>query len=222
MSDRAHDSDETPIWLQLSAGQGPDECAWVVAQLLEFLSREAARQGLTLDLLEALPGQHRGTLKSALLGLNGPHAEVFASAWQGTIQWIGNSPYRPHHRRRNWFVGIDRFAPAPEHSWEPADFSFATTRSGGPGGQNVNKVETAVRVSHLPSGLSVLADQERSQWRNRQLGLARLIAQLAERDQQARDLARRQRHLAHSRFERGKAGWVFKGPEFKLQGLSDA
>jgi peptide chain release factor len=202
-------------WLQISSGQGPGECAWVVARLSEYLCRLAAKQGLKADLLESEPGEAAQTLKSALLSFEGQGAEAFVQAWQGTVQWIGQSPYRPHHRRKNWFVGVERFEQAAETSWNPAEFRFETTRSGGPGGQNVNKVETAVRITHLPTGLSVLSNQERTQWRNRQLGLARLIERIEKQGLEAREQVRSERWQAHHELERGNAGHIFRGPDFR-------
>jgi peptide chain release factor len=204
------------IWLQISAGQGPAECAWVVARLVEVLTHAAKAEALDCELIEAESGDVPQTLKSALMGLRGPAAEAFARHWQGTVQWIGRSPFRPKHRRKNWFVGIEGFVPPAASSWNPAEIACETQRSGGPGGQHVNKVETAVRVTHLPSGLSVLATQERSQWRNRQLGLARLQALLQDRQNQALFQARNERWQAHHHLERGNPVRVFTGPEFKL------
>lgn len=203
-------------WLQISAGQGPEECAWVVTQLAEFVCKQAAKQGIRAEVIEAEASELPKLIKSALLSLTGPEAENFAQGWRGTIQWIGQSPFRPHHRRKNWFVGVEGFEPPAETSWNPAEFRFETTRSSGPGGQNVNKVETAVRVTHLPTGLTVLASEERSQGRNRQLGLARLIARIEQQGQQALEQARSERWQAHHELERGNAVKVFKGPEFRL------
>ncbi|MEZ0373398.1 MAG: peptide chain release factor H [Candidatus Sericytochromatia bacterium] len=212
------DTDFPLVWLQISAGQGPAECAWVVARLAEYLTGEARAAGLACECLEAEAGSEPGTLKSVLLSLGGPGAEAFARDWQGTVQWIGRSLYRPRHRRRNWFVGLELFEPPPASSWDLTELRFETTRSGGPGGQNVNKVETAVRITHLPTGLSLVASQERSQWRNRQLGLARLAGLLRQRDEQARDRVRSTRWQAHHSLERGNAGHSFRGEDFKLDG----
>lgn len=203
------------IWLQISAGQGPDECAWVVSAFLKYLQAQANKHQIELDLLESEAGQIPQTLKSVLISLNGPEAESFARQWQGSIQWIGQSPFRPHHKRKNWFIGVEIFEPPPENSWQESDFKFENLRRSGPGGQNVNKVETAVRITHGPSGQSIVANQERTQWRNRQLGLARLIALLQGQNQHKQQIAQQQRWLSHHQLERGNAICIFNGPEFR-------
>ncbi|MGV3524926.1 MAG: peptide chain release factor H [Candidatus Sericytochromatia bacterium] len=208
-------SDTPSYWLQISAGQGPAECAWVVAQLAERLQREAAAAGLSAQVLEAEAGLRPQTLKSVLLSLEGPHAARWSQTWRGTVQWVGESPFRPRHRRKNWFVGVTVFAPPETPLWRLEDLRFENLRASGPGGQNVNKVESAVRITHLPSGLSVLAREERSQWRNRQLGLARLQSLLAAQGAAAQQQAEQSRWQAHHSLERGNPVRVFKGPQFQ-------
>lgn len=204
------------LWLQLSAGQGPLECMWVVAQLQPVLEKAARSQGLQLQCLELEPGPQKGTCKSVLYRLEGPGARAFAQEWQGSLQWVGQSPFRPHHKRKNWFVGLELLTPPAAADWQPEDVRFSTQRAGGPGGQNVNKVETAVRATHLPTGLSVLAQEERSQQRNRQLALARL-QQLLQQQAAARVAESQQtRWQQHHQLERGNASKVFKGVSFQL------
>lgn len=204
------------MWLQISAGQGPAECAWVVAHLLEYMQQSAQGEGLKLLLLKADPGPEPHTLNSALCSLEGPQAENWARSWQGSILWVGQSPFRPTHKRKNWFVGVQCYEPVTATELNPRDLHFESQRSSGPGGQNVNKVESAVRLTHLPSGLSVLAQEERSQMRNRQLALARLSALLQSQDQARQQAADQSRWLAHHALERGNPIKSFKGRNFEL------
>ena len=90
--------------VHLSAGQGPEECQWVVAQLASVFCREAAAQQLECTPVEPVAGPSA----SILLRVTGTDAESFVQARTGTIRWIGTSPFRPAHKRRNWFVGFRR------------------------------------------------------------------------------------------------------------------
>lgn len=96
----------TEINLMISSGQGPRECSWVVARLAESLSREWQAKGLKCRILregEELP-------RSLILQVSGAEAEIQIRSALGTVQWIGDSPFRLGHKRRNWFVGISRLA----------------------------------------------------------------------------------------------------------------
>ena len=84
----------------------------------------------------------------------------------------------PHHKRKNWFVGIDVLEPVDETGFNVKEVRWDTMRASGPGGQHVNRTESAVRVTHLPTGVRATAMEERSQHRNRKLALARLKKKL--------------------------------------------
>lgn len=203
------------LWLQITSGRGPEECEWVVAQLTEKLLEEGRAAGLTLETLEAVPGRHRQTLCSALIAVEGEGAEHWAGRWQGTVLWTGKSPFRPRHKRKNWFVGIEKFS-APEATfWRESDLKIEVMRSSGPGGQHVNKTESAVRITHLPSGLSAIAREERSQQRNRRLALARLFSVKESSEEDNRDQARKNRWQQHNQLVRGNPVRVFAGEDFR-------
>jgi peptide chain release factor len=203
------------LWLQITSGQGPAECCWVVARLAEVLQQAAVEAGLELCLLETTGGDQPGTFRSALFSLEGQGAALFVEPWRGTVQWIGKSPFRPHHKRKNWFVGVQVFAPPEQPSWSAEELQIEAMRSSGPGGQHVNKTSSAIRITHLPSGLSAIAREERSQHRNRKLALARLAELFEQRRADAEGGARQQRWAQHSGLERGNAVRMFEGPQFR-------
>ncbi|WP_027911125.1 peptide chain release factor H [Pseudomonas sp. URMO17WK12:I4] len=201
------------ILLQLSAAQGPDECALAVAKALLRLQAEADELAVTLRVLEEEPGPRRGTLRSVLLALEGKEAERLAGDWTGSLQWTCPSPYRPGHARKNWFFGGARFAaPAAELAGE---IRFETLRSSGPGGQHVNTTDSAVRATHLASGISVKVQSERSQHANKRLALLLIAQRLAVHAQEQADAARAQRRDAHLQVERGNPRRVFRGERFE-------
>ncbi|HBP5567714.1 peptide chain release factor H [Pseudomonas paraeruginosa] len=201
------------ILLQLSAAQGPAECCLAVAKAFERLCVEAAAAGVTVEVLEEMAGERPRTWRSLLLGLRGIAAEALAERWCGGIQWICPSPYRPRHARKNWFIGAQRFA-APPASLE-GGIRFETLRSSGPGGQHVNTTDSAVRATHLASGISVRVRSQRSQHANRRRAILLIARRLEERANSASDALRAERHQAHARVSRGEARRVFRGERFE-------
>ena len=209
------------IVLQLTANTGPEECCLAVRKALAFLCQEAADMGVAVDLLEQVPGAHRETLRSVLLALQGDQAKALAQRWHGSVQWICASPYRPGHKRKNWFIGAEVF----DQDAQPAgddpvlldkDLRFETLRSSGPGGQHVNTTDSAVRATHIPSGLSVKVQTERSQHANKRLARALLACKLAAQAQDAAEHNRAQRRMQHHQVQRGNPARVFSGEAFRL------
>ncbi|EXJ14028.1 Peptide chain release factor like protein [Imhoffiella purpurea] len=187
----------------------------MVGRLAPRLTEELRSRGLAVEEIDRTPGAHRGDARSVLLRIGGPKVDAGIADWLGTIQWTGTSPYRPRHQRRNWFVSVAAFAEPSTETWNPQDLRIETLRASGPGGQHVNRTESAVRITHLPSGLSSLAQEERSQHLNRRLALARLAALFAERDQDQTQAAEDQRWRQHTQLERGNAVRVYRGIDWK-------
>lgn len=205
------------ILLQLSANTGPEECCLAVRKALQVVLRECADAGVRAELLEEVPGDRLGNLRSALLALEGDAAQTVALRWRGSVQWSCPSPYRPGHKRKNWFIGAEAFEPdAPDTgtTLHDKDLRFETLRASGPGGQHVNKTDSAVRAIHLPTGLSVKVQTERSQHANKRLARALLTHKLASAAAAEASSARAERWLQHYGVERGNAGRVFKGEGF--------
>jgi len=212
-------------WLQVSAGYGPEECTWVVARLVAEILAQAEAAGVLAECVESVAGSNPDTLRSALIELSsrpsGPESAAedpeFADQWPGSILWVGTSPYRPHHRRRNWFVQVVRVDAPDEQAapaWRDDELEVSMMRSGGAGGQNVNKRSTAVRVRHKPSGIEVVARNERTQIANRRAALARLTLILRSRAEARRGAQQQAQWDAKGHIERGNPRRVFRGPAF--------
>ena len=202
------------VILHITAGKGPQECRWVVAQLARAFAREAKGAGLECAMLEGM----EDLPSSVLLRIAGEAASAFASRRIGTNQWVGNSPFRSTHKRRNWFVGV-ALAPEPEtiSDLREEDIEYQAMRASGPGGQHVNKTDSAVRATHLPTGLVATAQEQRSQHANRKLARLKLAIMLEERRGQAKDDARRSQWQIHQDLERGNAVRVYAGSKFALK-----
>ncbi len=200
--------------LLLTAGRGPAECRLAVAHALQRIADEA--EAANCDCAIARGDADRHGPASAIIVLDGPAAAEIAQRWtQGSVLWVCRSPLRPHHGRKNWFVGVVDL-PLPEQIpvLAASDIRFESFRAGGPGGQHQNKTESAVRAVHLPSGLTTIARDGRSQHRNKALALARLAALLDGRARVAEAGEARLIHAAHDRIERGAPGLRFEGPAF--------
>jgi peptide chain release factor len=127
------------------------------------------------------PGEKAGTANSAVIVVSGASAlSAFAAGWRGTVQWVEQSPFRPEHKRKNWFVGVETLEPVADTFFDVRDVRWETMRASGPGGQHVNRTESAVRVTHIPTGIQAGAMEEPSQHRNRKLALARLARKIED------------------------------------------
>lgn len=205
------------IWLQITANTGPEECCLAVRKALGVLTKEAARLHVTVDVVEEVPGPVAGTLRSVLLELSdaaGSGAEkVLAARWTGSLQWICESPYRKMHKRKNWFLNGAAFSP-PELSAALGTIRYEATRASGPGGQHVNKTDSAIRATHVESGLSVKVQTERSQHANKRLAAQLLASKLADIAGGEAGRQKADRRLHHHQAQRGNAGRVFVGMDF--------
>lgn len=202
--------------IQLSAGAGPAECCLAVRKALARLCYDAAAAGIGVALLEQVDGPLAGTVRSVLLQLDGTASGELASRWSGTMLWICASPYRARYPRKNWFFsGAACDAPAlPAHD---GAIRYQATRASGPGGQHVNKTDSAIRAIHVASGLSVKVQSGRSQHANKRLAAQLLTDKLAQLAGAAREDDKSARHRLHRQAERGNARRVFSGPDFKEQ-----
>ncbi len=203
------------IRLLFTSGRGPVECRIALRHALLRLAEEAAACGVAVDVAYGRNADGHGPA-SAVAVLDGASAGPLAKAWEGSIQWIAQSPVRAHCKRKNWFIGVIALSAqaATPGAVHERDVRFDTLRAGGPGGQHQNKTESAVRAVHMPSGLSVVAREERSQHRNKAAALTRLAGLM----QAARELSemeeKRSMQAAHDALIRGRAARRFEGSAF--------
>jgi peptide chain release factor len=204
-------------WIQISSGKGPKECSLAVRLALEKLMKEAKNMDCIVDILDSCGEQGHKTIDSVLLSAKGLNVNQLIQNWSGTIQWNCVSPFRPTHKRKNWFVAVHVLT-APIFSdtiLNEKDVVFEAMRASGPGGQHVNKTDSAIRATHTKSGIVVTAREERSQLMNKKLALARIASVLKEQKITAIASQEQLRWELHQQLERGNPKRIFQGLDFE-------
>jgi len=201
--------------VHITTAQGPPECQLAAAKILAELLKNLRSENLSVTVLDRIAGQENGTILSATVQVVGAHAATIVQPWLGTILWIQKSPYRPNHGRKNWYVGIFELDQKSLSSWKEDELIFQMVRSSGAGGQHVNKVSSAVRVTHPSTGISVFAQDARSQFQNKKRALERISEKLEEHFAQKLISGVQQQWSQHHELERGNPVKVFTGMDFK-------
>lgn len=190
--------------VQVSSGQGPAECELAVGKLYGALKKEFP----DITMLSCHKGHNRDGYTSVLFTTEWDLSEL-----EGSIQWISRSPFRPNHKRKNWFVDVSIIPERPGTSMGQ-EIRFERFHCGGNGGQNVNKVETGVRLVHIPTGITVTATEERSQYANRKAAMEKLNTILQQREQEENEKQKNIAWREHTRIIRGNPVRVYEGMEF--------
>lgn len=204
--------------IQITSGRGPAECALAVTKIAAILVKEANQQQLIATYLPSTTAAS-DSIFIEIKGTDKQGIQAFIESWLGSIQWVCSSPLRPKHKRKNWFIGIFETEPREQLVlWEEKDFVYQAIRSSGAGGQHVNKVSSAVRITHLPTGLQVIAMDSRSQHQNKKLAKERLLLKLEQSKENHAELVEKQTWMNQLQIARGNPTRLFIGPQFKQKG----
>ena len=190
--------------IQISSGQGPAECELAA----ELFYRQLQKEIEDIRMVQCVRGSKAKGFSSVIF-----ETEEDMSSLEGSILWVCKSPYRPKHKRKNWYIDVSILENMPKLT-QKLKLRFETFRSGGKGGQNVNKVETGVRVIHIPTGISVVSTEARSQHMNKKLAVNRLCDILAERNMESGRKEKELAWLEHNRLERGNPVRIYEGGNF--------
>lgn len=190
--------------IQISSGQGPAECELAA----ELFYRQLQKEIGDIRMVQCVRGSKAKGFSSVIF-----ETQEDMSSLEGSILWVCKSPYRPKHKRKNWYIDVSILENMPKLTQE-LKLRFETFRSGGKGGQNVNKVETGVRVIHIPTGISVVSTEARSQHMNKKLAVNRLCDILAERNMESGRKEKELAWLEHNRLEMGNPVRIYEGGNF--------
>lgn len=196
--------DANNCFLSINAGAGGTEsCDWA-SMLLRMYQHWCEGRGWCMEITDLLPGEIAG-FKSVTTYITGENAYGFCKAERGVHRLVRISPFDANKRRHTSFASVDVVAelnPTEEVALPPSEFETDTYRSGGKGGQNVNKVETAVRIRHTPTGIVVACQSQRSQHQNRATAMKMILAKIFALRQ---DLQRQEMEQFYG--EKGSISW---------------
>lgn len=193
--------------IQISAGQGPLECQLAVGKLVEAFQKEYK----DVEILSQTKGNTKGCYDSIRF-----RSDHDFTGLEGTVLWICKSPFRKEHKRKNWYVDVSIIQDLQEIAAEQ-EYRIEKFHCGGKGGQNVNKVETGVRIIHIPTGMVSQSTEERSQFQNKQRAMEKLQEKLFTLQQEQQEKQINSAWQEHNRIVRGNPVRVYEGMKFALK-----
>ena len=211
------------MWIQISSGKGPEECERGCFLFYKKFRSFCERNNIYIKELNIANGGKNNTIKSVLISVKNLNEEkkIEIESFEGTIKWISISPFRKKHKRKNWFIKFEIFEEtvseySKEELFSMKDVIIKATRASGKGGQHVNKTDSAIQITHLPTKISFKVKEERSQIMNKKLAIAKLSKALLELNNSKKVNMDNSLWSSNNQLIRGNPTKTYKGEDFKL------
>ena len=200
-------------YILFTAGRGPVECGLAVQGVQMRFKKYLDSENTDYEIVRQQLGQVQRSIDTIIFKVE-RKSNARIDDWLGTIQWICKSPVRRYSKRKNWFIKCCEVYMPDETSVNLKDITEQAYRASGPGGQHRNKVETAIRLIHNPTGLIVTASDSRSKAQNKKRALAKLQGLLADQNRQMQQDFNIEEWSSKIEIQRGNPAKVFHSEKF--------
>ena len=201
------------MYILFTAGRGPVECCLAVKGVQNKFRKYLDVKNIKHKILSQKNGDFNGSIETIILKIYSGDKSVI-EPWLGSIQWICKSPIRKFHKRKNWFIKCQEIGMPQNVEMDKSDVVIQAYRASGPGGQHRNKVETAIRIIHKPSGIIVTASDGKSQIQNKKKAWQKLEDKINEENEKLKSGFISEQWLSQITIERGNPVKTFRGLKF--------
>lgn len=201
------------VYILFTGGRGPLECGLAVEGVQNRFQEYLASQNVSFEIVSEKKGEIEKSIDTIVFKVLISERAVIDS-WLGTIQWICKSPIRKSHKRKNWYIKCQEITMPNKIEINVNDVIVQTFKSSGPGGQHRNKVETAIRIIHKPSGINVTASDGKSQSQNKKKAWKKLEDKLKAENEKIQEGFNLEQWTSQIEIERGNPVKTFKTIKF--------
>ena len=203
------------IYLLFTAGRGPEECCLAVQGVQNNFKKYLKSKKIDFEIVSQKKGDINNSMETIVFKIITKEHTIL-DPWIGTIKWICNSPIRKFHKRKNWYIKCQEIIMPKELEFNLANVEIQSFRASGPGGQHRNKVETAIRITHKPSGIMVIATDGKSQAQNKKKAWKKLEDKIRNKSASNLKLYNFEQWTSQIEIERGNPIKTFRGLKFTV------